>query len=109
MLSVDINRNIEEYHDNLFMGLSLKQCVSVVVSAVICVGSVVLLQDRIGLTASCYLSMPVVAPICLNGFYNKNGMNFTESVKRTCKGFIQKPLLYVSEERPMEDVKTSNK
>ncbi|MDE7423794.1 MAG: PrgI family protein [Lachnospiraceae bacterium] len=109
MLSVDINRNIEEYHDNLFMGLSLKQCVSVVVSAVICVGSVVLLQDKIGLTASCYLSMPVVAPICLNGFYNKNGMNFTEYVKRTCKGLIQKPLLYQSEERPVEDVKPSDK
>lgn len=102
MLSVDINRDLEEYHDNLFIGLSMKQCVSVVVSAMICVGAVVLLQDKIGLTASSYLSMPVVAPICLNGFYNKNGMNFTECVKRTCKGFVQKPLLYVSEERPAE-------
>lgn len=109
MLSVEINRDIEEYHGNFFMGLSLKQCFSVVISVGICVGAVILLQDKIGLTASCYLSMPVVAPICLNGFYNKNGMNFTEYVKRTYKGFIQKPLLYKSEETPMEDVKTSNK
>lgn len=109
MLSVEINRDIEEYHGNFFMGLSLKQCVSVVISAGICIGTVVLLEGKIGLTASCYLSMPVVAPICLNGFYNRNGMNFTECVKRTCMGFVQKPLLYVSEERPVEVVKTSNK
>lgn len=109
MLSVEINRDLEEYHGNFFIGLSLKKCATVVISAGICIGAVVLLQDKIGLTASCYLSMPIVAPICLNGFYNKNGMNFTECVKRTFKGFVQKPLLYVSEEGPLaEAVKTSN-
>ncbi|MCI8408951.1 MAG: PrgI family protein [Lachnospiraceae bacterium] len=109
MLSVEINRDLEEYHGNFFIGLSLKQCATVVISAGICIGTVVLLEGKIGLTASCYLSIPVVAPICLNGFDNRNGMNFTERVKRTCKGFVQKPLLYVSEERPVEVVKTFNK
>lgn len=102
MLSVDINKDVGEYKSNFFMGFSLKQCVSVLVSAALCIGTVVLFQDKIGLTASCYLSMPLAAPVCLNAFYNKNGMNFTEYVKKTWKSLMQKPLLYVSEERPKE-------
>ena len=37
---------------------------------------VFLLYEKIGLTFSCYVAVPVVAPIALCGFYSYNGMGF---------------------------------
>lgn len=101
MLVIDINKDLDEYKNGLVMGLSWKQVASFIVSAGISVSSIVLLQDKIGMVSSCYLSMPLVMPIALNGFYSKNGMNFTEYMSKSWKMLFQKPLLYVSEEAPM--------
>lgn len=108
MLVVDINKDLDEYVGNAVMGLSWKQVGSLLLSAGICVGTVVTLQDKIGLTPSCYLSMPVVMPIALNGFYKKNGMNFTQYVSKNWKTMFQKPLLYVSEEAPKQNMGIRN-
>lgn len=102
MLVIDINKDLDEYRESAVMGLSWKQCASFVASAGICVGSIALLQDKIGLVPSCYLAIPVVMPIALNGFYSKNGMNFTEYVSKSWNMMFQKPLLYVSEEGPKQ-------
>lgn len=98
MLVIDINRDIGEYKRSIALGLSTKELVSFALSAGISVGSVVLLQDKIGLVQSCYLSMPIVMPIALNGFYNKNGMNFSEYISKSYRSFFQKPLVYSSTE-----------
>ena len=41
-------------------------------------GIVFLLYEKIGLTFSCYVAVPIVAPIALCGFYSYNGMGFRE-------------------------------
>lgn len=102
MLVIDINKDLDEYTENAVMGLSRKQCASFVVSAGISIGTIVLLQDKIGLVLSCYLAIPVVTPIALNGFYSENGMNFTEYVSKRWSMMFRKPLLYVSEEGPKQ-------
>lgn len=102
MLVIDINKDLDEYTESAVMGLSWKQCASFIASAGISVGSIALLQDKIGLVSSCYLAIPVVMPIALNGFYSKNGMNFTEYVSKSWNMMFQKPLLYVSEEGPKQ-------
>ncbi len=109
MLVIDINRDLDEYTGNAIMGLSWKQCLSFGASAGISIGIIALLQDKIGLVGSCYLSIPVVMPIALNGFYSKNGMNFTEYVSKSWNMMFQKPLLYVSEEKPKQLAEKENK
>ncbi len=104
MLDIKINKDIGEYKRSVALGLNSKELISFALSAGISVSSVLLLKDKIGLVPSCYLSMPVVMPVALNGFYHKNGMNFTEYIKRSYRSFTEKPLVYSSTEGMMEDM-----
>ena len=79
------------------MGLSAKQ----LLYSVIALGSgcaiVFLLYEKIGLTFSCYVAVPIVAPIALCGFYSYNGMGFREVFTRYMKSiFRNKALVFKS-------------
>lgn len=79
------------------MGLSAKQ----LVYSILALGSgcaiVFLLYEKIGLTFSCYVAVPIVAPIALCGFYSYNGMGFREVFTRYMKSiFRNKALVFKS-------------
>ena len=95
------------------MGLTAKQ----LVYSILALGSgcliVFLLYEKIGLTFSCYVAVPVVAPIALCGFYSYNGMGFREVFTQYMRSiFKNKPLVFkssgyremVSEIRAREEV-----
>ena len=67
---IEINKDIETYQESVAMGLTAKQ----LVYSILALGSgcliVFLLYEKIGLTFSCYVAVPVVAPIALCGFYS---------------------------------------
>ena len=75
---IEINKDIEKYQESVAMGLTAKQ----LIYSVLALGSgcliVFLLYEKIGLTFSCYVAVPIVAPIALCGFYSYNGMGFVE-------------------------------
>ena len=94
---IEINKDIEKYQENVAMGLSAKQ----LLYSVLALGSgcaiVFLLYEKIGLTFSCYVAVPVVAPIALCGFYSYNGMGFREVFTRYMKSiFRNKALVFQS-------------
>ena len=77
--------------------LSAKQ----LVYSILALGSgcliVFLLYEKIGLTFSCYVAVPVVAPIALCGFYSYNGMGFREVFTRYMRSiFRNKTLVFKS-------------
>ena len=79
------------------MGLTAKQ----LIYSVLALGSgcliVFLLYEKIGLTFSCYVAVPIVAPIALCGFYSYNGMGFTEVFIRYMRSiFRNKALVFKS-------------
>lgn len=79
------------------MGLTAKQ----LVYSILALGSgcliVFLLYEKIGLTFSCYVAVPIVAPIALCGFYSYNGMGFREVFTRYIKSiFRNKTLVFKS-------------
>lgn len=79
------------------MGLTAKQ----LIYSILALGSgcliVFLLYEKIGLTFSCYVAVPIVAPIALCGFYSYNGMGFTEVFTRYMKSiFRNKALVFKS-------------
>lgn len=79
------------------MGLSAKQ----LAYSVLALGSgciiVFLLYEKIGLTFSCYVAVPIVAPIALCGFYSYNGMGFREVFTRYLRSiFRNKALVFQS-------------
>ena len=79
------------------MGLTAKQ----LVYSILALGSgcliVFLLYEKIGLTFSCYVAVPIVAPIALCGFYSYNGMGFREVFMRYMRSiFRNKTLVFKS-------------
>lgn len=96
-LIIEINKDIEKYQESVAMGLSAKQ----LVYSILALGSgcviVFLLYEKIGLTFSCYVAVPVVAPIALCGFYSYNGMGFQEVFTRYIRSiFRNKTLVFKS-------------
>lgn len=81
------------------MGFTAKQLVYSIASILSGGGVVLLLYSHIGLTASVYVAVPIVAPIALGGFYSRNGMGFFEVVERKFRIlFFNRPLTYISTE-----------
>ena len=79
------------------MGLSAKQ----LAYSILALGSgcviVFFLYEKIGLTFSCYVAVPIVAPIALCGFYSYNGMGFREVFTRYMRSiFRNKALVFQS-------------
>ena len=94
---IEINKEIEKYQESVAMGLTAKQ----LVYSILALGSgcliVFLLYEKIGLTFSCYVAVPVVAPIALCGFYSYNGMGFREVFTRYMRSiFRNKTLVFKS-------------
>lgn len=94
---IEINKDIEKYQESVAMGLSAKQ----LVYSILALGSgciiVFLLYEKIGLTFSCYVAVPIVAPIALCGFYSYNGMGFREVFIRYMRSiFRNKALVFQS-------------
>ena len=98
-MEVEINKDIDRYSESVVMGLTLKQCAFSILSIVVGGAMVLLLYSYVGLTAAVYISIPIVAPIAMTGFYSYQGMNFIEVVKLKLHFlFRNKPLLYQSTE-----------
>lgn len=90
---IEINKDIEKYQESVAMGLTANQ----LVYSVLALGSgcliVFLLYEKIGLTFSCYVAVPIVAPIALCGFYSYNGMGFVEVFTRYMKSIFRNKAL----------------
>ncbi|GFI02047.1 hypothetical protein IMSAGC005_00874 [Lachnospiraceae bacterium] len=96
-LIIEINKDIEKYQESVAMGLSAKQLVYSILALLSGCLIVFLLYGKIGLTFSCYVTVPIVAPIALCGFYSYNGMGFREVFTRYMKSiFGNKALVFQS-------------
>lgn len=96
---IEINKDIDRYQESVALGLTAKQLVFSAISITVGGGLVFLLYRYIGLTASAYVAIPVVAPIALGGFYSFNGMSFYEVMgKKFYFMFKNRALTYVSTE-----------
>ena len=100
---VEINKDLEKYKESVAMGLTAKQLIFSIASLVVGGGLILLLYPYVGLTIAVYISIPVVAPIALGGFYTYQGMSFYEVMRRRMHFmFRNKPLTYVSTESVAE-------
>ncbi|GFI70598.1 hypothetical protein IMSAG249_02427 [Lachnospiraceae bacterium] len=94
---IEINKDIEKYQESVAMGLSAKQLVYSILALLSGCVIVFLLYEKIGLTFSCYVAVPIVAPIALCGFYSYNGMGFREVFTRYIRSiFRNKALVFQS-------------
>lgn len=98
-MNIVINKDLEKYKESVVLGLTAKQLIFSIASVVVGGGLILFLYPFVGLTIAAYISVPIVAPIALGGFYSYQGMSFYEVMRRRMHFmFRNKPLTYVSTE-----------
>lgn len=96
MLSVNINRDVEQYQESVLLGLNARQTVSALVTLLGGVGIIAACHYLAGISlqTGVYLAMPVCILLFLPALKTKEGIPVTELVKRS--GQRRRKLLYKS-------------
>ena len=103
-MEIELSEDLQHYKESIAMGLNAKQLIYSVLSIGAGVGTVLLLYEKIGITASCYVATPIVAPLALTGFYNYNGLTFWKHMEKIIRfSFFNKPLVFYN--KAIEEIK----
>ena len=82
---IPVNQNIDDYKDDFYKGLTLRQ--SVISLITVAVGVVVYLAltglFHLPQSLSLYMTLPVVFPIAAYGFLKIHGMNIAEYIRKS--------------------------
>ena len=73
-MEVKINREIREYTESMFLGLSLRQFIFSFLAVAVSVGAYFLLRPHLGTETVSWVSIIGAAPFAAMGFIKYNGM-----------------------------------
>ena len=73
-MEVRVNKDIKEYKENMFFGLTLRQFIFSVLGCAVAVALYFALKDKLGLEAATWVCVLGVAPFAALGFLRYNGM-----------------------------------
>ena len=79
-MEVKINREIREYTESMFFGLSLRQFVFSILACLVAVITYFLLKAIVGLETVSWLCILVAIPFAVLGFLKYNGMHAEEFI-----------------------------
>ena len=74
-MEVKVNREIRDYSEAVFFGMSLRQCAFAVLACAVAVGVFFLCEPVLGLEATSWLCILSAAPFVAVGFLRWHGMN----------------------------------
>lgn len=99
MLSININKDVEQYQESVLAGFNAAQFIVIVFGVAAFAGTFALFHFvlHIPMMLCIYIALIPAIPIVLLGFGSKNGMSFFERMKRTLRR-KKKPLFYESTE-----------
>ena len=80
-MEIKINREVRNYKESIFFGMSLRQFICVVISCGFAVMMYFTFRNKLGLEITSWLCIAVTLPFVLVGFVKYNGMNFEEVVR----------------------------
>lgn len=73
-MEVRVNKDIKEYKENMFFGLTLRQFIFSVLGCAVAVALYFALKDKLGLEVATWVCVLGVAPFAALGFLKYNGM-----------------------------------
>lgn len=79
---IKINKEIRDYTESIFFGLSLRQSIFSIIACIIACGLYFLCKDRLGTEMTSWLCMLGAAPFAAFGFIRFQGM-YTEDIVKT--------------------------
>lgn len=75
-MEIKINKEIKDYHESMFFGLSARQFICSVLSVGAAVGTYFGLRDVVGKEMVSWMCVLFAAPFAAAGFFRYNGMTF---------------------------------
>lgn len=108
-MEVKINREIRDYTESLFFGLSVRQFFFSAIACVVAVGIYFLFRTKVGVETVSWMCVLGAAPFAALGFVNYHGMNAEQFVWAWMKSEILLPkrLLFQPENIYYEVLKSS--
>ena len=79
-MEIRINKEISEYSEGLFFGLSCRQFICSVAAVGVAVGTYFGLKDILGKETVSWVCILCAAPFAAAGFFKYNGMNFEKFI-----------------------------
>ena len=79
---IKINKEIRDYTESIFFGLSLRQSIFSIIARIIATGIYFLFNDKLGTEMTSWLCMLGAAPFAALGFIRFQGM-YTEDIVKT--------------------------
>ena len=90
-MEVKINREIREYTESMFFGLSLRQFIFSLVSCVVAVAVYFILKPLLGLETTSWVCILAAVPFAALGFIKYNGMTAEQFLWAVIKSEILMP------------------
>lgn len=108
-MEVKINREIRNYTEAMFFGLSIRQFIFSVLACMVAVGLYFLLRPYVGTETVSWVCVLGAAPFAALGFIKYHGMNAEQMVWAWIKSefLIPKRLIFRSENLYFEILKTN--
>ena len=90
LIEVRINKEVRDYQESLFFGLSLRQLIFALLAVLVAVGVYFGLRNVVGTGEIGWMCVLAAFPFALGGFFTYNGMTF----EKFLLAFIRSELLY---------------
>ena len=110
-MEVKINREIRDYTESMFFGLSMRQFFFSVIACVVAIGIYFLLRNKVGTETVSWMCVLGAAPFAALGFVNYHGMNAEQFVWAWIKSeiLLSKRLLFQPENIYYEVLKSGKR
>lgn len=79
-MEIKINREVKNYKESIFFGMSLRQFICVIISCGLAVLVYFSFKDKLGLEITSWICIISAFPFILVGFIKYNGMNFEDVI-----------------------------
>ncbi len=79
-MEIKINREVRNYKESIFFGLSLRQFICVLISCGFALLSYFSFRNKLGLELTSWICIAAALPFILVGFVKYNGMNFEDVI-----------------------------
>ncbi len=93
-MEVKINKEIRNYSESVFFGLSMRQCVFSVLAIVVAIGLYFLLKPHLGVDTVSWICILGAFPFAALGFVKYQGMNAEEFLWAWLRSELVEPRFY---------------
>ena len=101
-MEVKMNKEVTEYRENVFMGLSVRKVVWLVLAGIVAICVYFWAKPRLGENITSVLCMVSAVPCILMGFFRRNGLYFDRYILTIFRFYFVIPrFLYFKSENPL--------